>query len=372
MLSLYPHEKRVAISFPFPYHFSSMKKYRGFIIFIAALTAISFIPMPKVVKIILMVIVLFVFSFVRRNIFFYLHANSLTNSGKLSKAWKWYERAIRSGLSGDGKVSVASLYIQYGDMDRGEQLLKEYQQDTKHPKTNNVDALAQMLMSLIVNKKGDSAQALSILENLKATGYKNTTLIVNMMTIELDQDKPEQARSEWEGCGFKLESDITLKEVYGRLLLVEGKWPEAYSLYADIARQRVLIAAGLVHMAQCCIHYGEASSAIKSLEAALRAPYNKTSSFRKENVQKLHDLLKDPVTRLATARAIDNDRETVAKGLLPKPYPSACPSCSDDQLEGFAEKEKKLVKTVRTERVPNTDINEDDEAYLKSHHLEEE
>lgn len=80
-----------------------MKKYLGFISFVVVLVAISFLPFSKSVRLILLATVVVLFVFTRRNVFFYLHANSLANSGKINKAWKWYERSIRSGLSDEGK-----------------------------------------------------------------------------------------------------------------------------------------------------------------------------------------------------------------------------------------------------------------------------
>lgn len=62
-----------------------MKKYLGFISFVVVLVAISFLPFSKSVRLILLATVVVLFVFTRRNVFFYLHANSLANSGRSTR-----------------------------------------------------------------------------------------------------------------------------------------------------------------------------------------------------------------------------------------------------------------------------------------------
>jgi tetratricopeptide (TPR) repeat protein len=349
-----------------------MKKYLGFISFVVVLVAISFLPFSKSVRLILLATVVVLFVFTRRNVFFYLHANSLANSGKINKAWKWYERSIRSGLSDEGKVSVASLYVQFGDVSRGKELLDDFFSHTTKPGGDSTMILAKILHALLGYIGGDSPKALSELQSIKDSGYKSPTLTVDMMMIQMDLGLLPQARVTFEEAGYKKESDVALQEAYGRLLILERNWAGAYQIYEELMKRRIAMAPGMVHAAQCFIHYGEAGRALEALSVALRAPYNHTCLFTRDDVKKLYDSLKDPKRRIATARAIDADTDSVAMGKLPRPGKYPCPESDADILEGFTKKEKHLVAETKTERMPNTELSDADDAYLKAHHFEED
>jgi len=348
-----------------------MKKYRSFIIFIVIVVGVTFLPIPKNIRLVLLLAVLAVFAFLRRNIFFYLHANKLANGRRPNAAWKWYERSIRSGLSDDGVVSIASLYIQFGNITRGKELLEDFFAHTKRGATDGTRVMATMLRALVVYVQGDTNEALSQFQALQASGYKSPTLIVDLMTMQLDLGMNAQARETYEKSGYSMENGVTLQEAYGRLLIAERNWSDAYLLYDNLMKQNVVMAPGMLHAAQCYIHYGEVKNAILALSLALRASFNHTCLLKREDVQTLLDQLQDPTTRIATARAIDADTDAVSRGSLPKPWPRPCPPSRDDVLEGFALKEKKLGEKVKTDRMPNTEITDADEAYLKAHHLED-
>lgn len=345
-----------------------MRKYLPFILFLVALVVAVLIPVQKTVKIILAVVILLGFSFYRRNVFYFLHANSLMRTGKLASAWKWYDRALKAGIASDGRLSIASIYVQYGDEKKGEEILKAFKEHPGKDVSPNVSSLADMLLALIAYQK-DKAEGIRMMERIKEGGFSSTTLAVDLITMYLDVGDTDKADGIWNEYKDQRGKDVGLDDCLGRILIVKGKWDEAYALYTSLITQQVRIVNEFVHTAQACIHYGKVKEAIACLEVALRCTFNNINTFTKENVAYLHDKLKDPVTRMAMAKAIDRNPALVASGapLLLSENNEA--STDADLLEGFAVLKEKTVRAEKQERTPDTDLDASDEQYLEKHNL---
>lgn len=345
-----------------------MKKYLPFIIFLVLEIVVSILPIPmKWVKIVLLVLILLAFSWYRRNVFFYLHANSLLRAGKKEKAWKWFDRALKAKIAPDGVVSIASFHIQYGDEEKGLTVLKDFLNDQKKGASDSLVFLARMLLALVDYKNGKKEQGIKAIEEVHKEGFSSTTLAIDMMTMYLDEDRIDDAEAIWKEYQGQFGKDIALDACYGRLLMRQGKWDTAYSLFATLTQNRIRIANVFIHAAQTSLHYGKVKEAVDRLYVALHCTFNNINTFSRGRVMELYEGLKEPKTRLQYAHAMDEQHERIAKGELPVLQANSYPPCQDDQLEGFAKIAQKVKKAEKDDRIPDTSLDESDETYLEKH-----
>jgi len=263
------------------------------------------------------------------------------------------------------------MYVQYGDMARGKKILEEYLSEPKKKANANLDSIAKIILALVVKCEGNEEKAIEMLQVVKASGYKNISLSLDLITLYLDLNEIDKAKAEWEEVKDQEGQNIALDSCYGRLLLVTGEYQKAYELFSDLVKKPARLVSTFVHCAQCFIHFGQVKEALSALQVASKCVFNHTSPFTKETVEGMYLALKDPKTRIATAKAMDRNIDVIARGGAFTPIENSYPPCDADRLEGFDTLRPKIERKQKAERLPNTEITEEDETYLKTHHIEE-
>ncbi len=350
-----------------------MKKFIPFLIFAILLLALCISPLAYVPKLVGALILVLGYSYYRRQVFFYMKGLGFMQKNQYEKAFPWFERALKAHVGEDGQLNIANYFILFGDMDRGSQILDNFlSRKLENPQSKN---LARMLKALVVYRKGERDKAIGMMEKMKEEGYRTVALYANLMLLYLDKNDIETALRLWEEADQSLKSDVGLRDVYGRTLIMQGKWEEAYRLYIPMLKESVRVMNEFIHASQVFVHYGMAKEAILCLEKAQNGPFNQVNPFSKEMVAKLYESLKDPATRLVVAHMMDANASEVAAGTLGNlPARWEYPSCDEDRMEGFATLPRNLANIAGAkqerrieEATPNTDLNESDEAYLLSH-----
>lgn len=360
-----------------------MKKFIPFLIFCAVELAVCMSPIAYTPKLVLAILGIAAFLFYRRQIFLYLHGNDELAKGHLDKAFKYYEKALKAHVNEEGELSIANAYVVHGDIRRGREILAHFE-SRKLENPNNIH-YAKMLEALLDWREGKIQEAIDALVAIKNGGWENTTLLTNLMVMYLDQDMVDEAEQIWREASESEKQDLGIRDLRGRILIAQGKWDDAYKLYVPMLKEPQKLVNELVHAMQVFVHYGMIKEALICLEAAKDGPFNKINPYSKDYLNDLYTNLQGSTTRLRYAHAVDANPAKIASG---KPYElprGTFPSSEGDTMEGFTTLPKNLRSLIKKAKedpdtaellkddvMPDTDLDESDEEYLKEKDAEEE
>lgn len=336
------------------------------------------LKIPTYSKMLLLAIFMLGLLYLRRSIYYYVKANrtiTSENPQDWEKAWPLYRKAIKAGLQKSYVVTSASMFLQRGDAAEGKAILQQYLSSSKG-KEPNLDNIAKTMISMAYWMEGDLGKALETVEQVYESGYRDKNLFINYTTYALESGKLAKAKALIDESGEMENTSPGIRDNRGWLYLLQGKWEQADALFAELVKKSPRFPEPYVHYAQVLIHYGEAKEAIDMLKTALQSRFSNTSGMKQEHIQSLLSLLEAGETRLKTAKEIDADPVNVASGRMPKPITGAFAVYEGDTLEGFAVRPikattPKVVEEQDEERLPNTDLTEEDLEYIRKHNLEE-
>ncbi len=335
------------------------------------------LPIPTYSKYLLVALLLGGLLYWKRALILYIRANkkiTSTNEKDWELAWPLYRKAMRSGLLPTFKVTAASMFLQRGDEQEGKQIIEEYLASTKG-RDETLDKVAKTMVSMAYWMEGDLDKAIKTVDEVYQSGYRDKNLFINYTTYALEKGDLAKAEELMAESGNLETTSPGIRDNRGWIHLIKGEWQEAGELYRELVDRKPRFPEPYVHYAQVKIHFGLVGEAMDLLELALGARYSNTSGMKKETIEKMLSLLKDPETRRKTAVEIDKDCMSVASGKLPAPLAGQFEREEALVLEGFASLPKKQEKQVRkqqeSDRLPNTELTEDDLEYLRTHGLEE-
>lgn len=333
------------------------------------------LPISSIAKFVLVALLLGSFLFWKRSIFWYMQANKHVvkpDSNEWEKAWPLYQKAIRNGLPSGFVITAASMYLQRGDYSVGKKLIEDYLQKSEKNKDVNLVNISKTMVSMSYWMDGDLDKAIQTVKEVYDSGYRDKNLFINYGTYALEKGDLETARKLIKE-GKELEkSSPGIFDNRGWLMILEGKWEEAQGLYHELVGKSPRFPEPFVHAAQVKVHYGRVGEAIELLERATNARFSNTSGMKRETLLQLKEYLENPETRRAAALAIDKNPKMVASGKFPPKTQQSFEREEGDFLSGFAKEIEKpiLVEDEEGERLPNTELTDDDIAYAKKHNLE--
>jgi len=356
------------------------KKNMGLWLSLLIILGIGVLPTTPQVKISIALILVGGFVFWKRSIFFYIQGNRhlvKKDQQEWHKAWPLYQKALRSGLPPAYRITVASMYIQRDDANKGKAIIEDYLAETKKKEDQALTNIAKTMLSMVYWMQGDMPKATLMVKEVYDSGYRDKNLFINYGTYALEQGDLKTARMLIEeGIQYEKESP-GIHDNHGWLCLLEGKWDEANELYTTLVERGPTFPEPFLHAAQVKVHFGKVGEAIELLEKALLARYSNTTSLHKEVLIALKDRLEDPKTRRAGALEIDQNTAIVASGKLPPPLTGTFEEEHELVLSGFA-KEKEQVKPKNKQAAktqdqpeddytPNTNLTEADLEYARKH-----
>lgn len=270
------------------------------------------------------------------------------------------------------------MFLQRGDVSEGKKIIEEYLAGSKG-KDANLDNIARIMVSMAYWMEGDVQKAIKTVEDVYASGYRDRNLYINYSTYLLENGDFEQAQQLLDEAWETQKASPGIQDNRGWVHLLKGEWEEAEQLYSQLVGTKPHFPEPYVHYAQVLIHFGEAVKAADTLEGALQARFLNSCSMRKETIQGMIDGLRDPQTRVRTAKEIDSDPIAVSSGKAPKSIEGTFESCDHEVLPNFAvraQKPKQVEKKTKAkyndddERLPNTELTEEDLEYIRKHNLE--
>lgn len=361
-------------------------------ILILAMALSLFLPVDGVVKVLIIAALAVILVLLKRASLIYVRAarGIINHKGDEKKHWANLEKAVRIGLPDQPLLTTASIFIQHGDYHKGGQILDSYLSKPLSPRLSekaraqkeSLRATAKTMRSMVYWLDGDLDGAIRQMKEVHDTGTKNQNVFVNYGTYVLEKGDLATAKQLIDEAKETELHSNGLKDNHGWYEILTGDWQEAEKIYADLVQLNPSFPEAYVHFAQVRIHQGRIGDALQLLEKAEGCKFTQTSGMRLENVQKLHALLEAKETRLQSASSIDADPVAVAAGKLPAMLAGDWEPSEADRITPFGNGEpikeiivpepEKPEKQVDDDpdRLPDTSLDDSDEAYLKSHGLE--
>ena len=356
------------------------------LVFIAAMIGSIFLPINVWFKVAIDAVLVLLFLFIRRGyIYFYRGAMALKKGDYGTKAWSNMEKALKAGVDPERQVMVGSAYIQRGDAKRGVEVLEKVM---ANPKAGTFGNTAIVTCSMGYWRLNDQEKAIKVLEALRATGYRDDNLSVNLETYLLERKELKKAKAAIdEGRKNNTESN-GLMDNRGWYYIQTGNWKKAKEIYDELIDDRnAKFPEAYLHGAQVSIHDGEIEQAIDRLGWGTSKRFVSTCMFDREYLEKLLLGLENPKTRESFAKAMEENHVEVSIG---KAFPGFEDACEFDEndAEVIKPKDKPVAalsaassaqksdnaneitasdvdENINTEiddddREPNTDLDEDD------------
>lgn len=344
-------------------------KNLGLYISIAFTVLIVALPIGRVSKLIILFGSVIGLLFYRRGILYFGKANKKIQSGALEEAWPLYRKALKAGVAINLQISIASMFIQRGDVAEGKAILETYQQLSKG-RTKDLDAVVQILLSMVYWIEGDTKQALQTVRAVHEAGFRDSNLLVNYTTFALMERQWKEAEKLLDEADEQKILSPGLTDNRAWLAISKNEWSEAEEILVELIARGPRFAEPYLHLAQVKIHWGLVGEAIELLKESLTKPFINTSGVKEAYLQELLDSLSNPETRLKTATEIDQDRLAVAAGESRKRIDQEFEVEDGEVLTGFSKKPavkpKPKAKPKTEEREPNLELTAEDLAYIEA------
>ncbi len=153
----------------------SLGNFLGWTI-IAVLAVVNTARINMIYGILTALIIVLVFLYSKRSVFMFIKGQGLFNSGNKEEAFKWFERAYKSGLKPRNALYWAYLVLRDGDLSKSEKLIDEIVRYHKKELERNDLVNAAINRALICWKKGDLEGAIERAEEIYNSGVKTTAL----------------------------------------------------------------------------------------------------------------------------------------------------------------------------------------------------
>ena len=356
------------------------------LVFIAAMIGSAFLPINVWFKVAIDAVLVLLFLFIRRGyIYFYRGAMAIKKGDYGQKAWSNMEKALKAGVDPERQVMVGSAYIQRGDAKRGVEVLEKVM---SNPKAGSFANTAIVTCSMGYWNLGEQEKAIKVLEDLRASGYRDDNLSVNLETYLLERRELKKAKAAIdEGRKNNTESN-GLMDNRGWYYIQTGNWKKAKEIYDELIDDRnAKFPEAYLHGAQVSIHEGDIEQAVDRLGWGTSKRFVSTCMINKEYLEKLLLGLENPKTRESFAKAMEESFVEVSIGKTFPGFEEACEFDENDD-EVIKPKEKPAAalpasssaqksdnaneitasdgdENINTDiddddREPNTDLDEDD------------
>lgn len=302
--------------------------------------------------------------------FFYAKGAKLLkgNNPPVIDALPYFKKAIKWGMDGKNEVLVATLLIQYDDIELGRKVLEEYisDQDVK------ISGSAKVALSMYYELKKDRAKAIELVEEAYSMGYRDRNLYINLCTYYLEDRKLEKFKKyakEAREKNLATAATLDLEVVY---YMMQNDWHRSGNILKTIFDATLpTFIDPYLHKAMILLHYGEWEKAVKALkEIEENCHYTNTAIYSKAQIETFIAYIEDKETRWGFLSTINSDPHSFLMGKVPQPevgvpLPSFTPI---PEFEKDVEKEEKEEEeTIADDRDIDTSLNEEDEEWIRKH-----
>ncbi len=282
----------------------------------------------------------------------------------ISKALPYLEKAVKRGTDPHSEILAATLFIQYGDMEKGRTVLEEYI-DSSDKKIN---AQSRVSLSMYYWTKRDLDKALVLAEGVYKTGYKDRNLYVNLLTYYLEKGmykEFEKLLKESKKVGLNLPAILDLEASYA---MSRSDWA---TCGAKLKKLFELTLPGFIdpylHKAVLSLHYGKWENAVKTLkDIKNNVTLTNTSIYDEAQIDTLRAYIEDKDTRWGFLKAVENDPTLLIRRVLPQIEKGCQMPLQFPQEPDYTKIEEETTEE-KNEGDIDTSLTEEDEAWLKKH-----
>ena len=317
-------------------------------------------------KVLIAVALIALFLYLRRGFIIFYRAAVKLQKTNTPEIWKMMKKALAAHVDEERTVLICTAFIQQDDYNFGVEYLENFIAKCKddHWKGQAIIALS---MGYWMQDKLD--KAIACLQNLRASGYVDGNLQINLETYLLEKGDLKEAKKLITESRKDGKESNGLLDNRGLYYLLTGDWTKAANVYDELINERnAKFPEAYIHGAQVKIHEKKVSEAIDRLGWALSKRFTNTCTVSKEFTEKLLENLENSETSEAFARAMEANVRAVALGqafeglgleasskLKPVSEPEPCPEPEVEEEDviniGLEEDE---------DREPNTDLTEED------------
>lgn len=281
------------------------------------------------------------------------------------KAIPYLEKAVKWGVNENGQLSAGTLMIQYGDMEKGKEILEAL------TKGNKMKEEAKISLSMYYWVKNDLDKAIELCLEAREKGKKDKNLYVNLCTYYMEKGDLKEYRKYTKECNdLSLATPATL-DLEASYYMMAGDWKKAGEHLKSIFDKTVPgYKDPYIHQAMVLLHYGDWEGAVKNLRAInTNTVDSNISVYTQKEIEEIIDLIIDENTRWGMLEIVDKAPETFIKGQMPqprkgleKPETPALPSFVEESVGPMATE----IQDEDSQDI-DTSLNDDDEEWLKRH-----
>lgn len=279
------------------------------------------------------------------------------------KALPYLEKAVKRGVDPQSEVVAATLFVQYGDKEKGKDILEEYVNSSD----KKIKATAGISLSMYYWVKRDLDKAIETATTVYETGYRDRNLLINLLTFYLEKGmykEFEKLLKESKKLGL---NEVAVLDLEASYYLSLSEWAKCGAklekLFSLIKPQFI---DPYLHQAFVYLHYGEWEDAAKSLKAIkTNVQLINTSIYTEAQIDTLIAYVEDKDTRWGLWAAVEEDPGV----LIRKEMPEVKPGTAMPEFE-----KKPDFKTVIPEEIAekdesdiDTSLTDEDEEWIRKH-----
>lgn len=357
-----------------------MRKYKmALCLAVGVFTAafVFFIESSNEAKLIAIISALIVIMVLNRGNSIYAKATKIIarkNPAELPKAISMMERALDTGCSENNTVIAATLVLQHGNADKAARYLEEMTSRS----SKNIRSAAKLSLSMYYWMIRDLDKAIALAEDVRKEKTKSANLYVNLCTYYLAKGDRKSFRRTLSDAFKNDSTSVPLIDLQAVYYMTGSDYEKAGAMIEKLFSQMdPSYPDPYIHYAYIYLHYGHVRDSIRMLKDSLYSSFTNTSLLQSSEIEEMIEGLENPATRLKWVDAINSDRMLALKSNLPKIRKVEVERCTDDILPGYPEmpdfKNDYVLKSEEDESLESektdvsTELNADDEAWLKSH-----
>ncbi len=290
------------------------------LIFVVLMLSTLFWPVRPITRAVASTVFAALFVFIRRGYIQFTHAlRILKEKGVCNQVWTNLERALKSGVSAEYQISVGTVMVQFGNIDRGIEVLKGVMEKTWGRQEGFSAGIA---LSTGLWLKGDVEGSIELLEEIKNSGYSDPAFFVNYVNFCLSSDDMNRAKKAVTEAKKKGIVTQGMRDNIGCYYILNKNWDKAEKQYNELVEdEEPSFPDAYVHAAQVAVHNGNSEKAEEYLGYAAAKRFSYACPFTYEYIQELRKLLNSEKKKKAVMDAMEENVKLVAFG---KPFGEYC------------------------------------------------
>ncbi len=269
------------------------------LVLLAAIIVSMILPVSQSVKIILVIGILSGFIFLKRGYIFVAFGSLFLNKkGEKNekRAWRFYTKGYKAGLAPSYLLMLGNLFVQRGDVHTALEIYDTIilKGEKGHVAYKEIAKSASVSRSMALWILGKEEEAIDTLYKVKASGYIDANLAINLGTYLIESERLDEAKELIDEAREQIQEVGGMIDNRGHLLFLTGSLLEAEILYDNFLKEKKpTFPESYVHAGEVKMALGKYGKAASYFAKALTFPFYQTSTVEKSEVERLLGEVKD-------------------------------------------------------------------------------